>query len=167
MEKSFKPLRALFVGFGNVGQKVAEILFVERDQHPGVHSLDLSVVGIITKSRGSLVNHNGVDVVKGLQEIRDGGRFSWTNFELTNLNGIDAVCQLDYDVLIELSTLSIAERGEPALTHVREALKRGRHVVTANKAPAAFAPFHPAANRRSTSVAFCRETHFSSHSAPG
>lgn len=139
MGKSTKPLRALFVGFGNVGQKVAEILFVERDQHSGVHGLDLSVVGIITKSRGSLVNHNGVDIVKGLKEIRDDGRFSWTNFELTNLTGLDAVRQLDYDVLIELSTLSIKERGEPALSHVREALKRGRHVVTANKAPAAFA----------------------------
>ena len=132
-------LRTLFIGFGNVGQKVAEILFVERDLHPRVHGLDLSVIGIITKSHGSLVNHNGVDVVKGLKEIRDTGRFSWTNFELTNLNGLDAVRQLDYDVLVELSTLSIADRGEPALSHVREALKRGRHVVTANKAPAAFA----------------------------
>jgi homoserine dehydrogenase len=139
MGKDPNILRALFVGFGNVGQKVAEILFVERDQHPGVHNLDLSVVGIITKSHGSLVNHNGVDVVTALKEIRDVGRFSWTNFELTNLTGLDAVRQLDYDVLIELSTLSIAERGEPALSHVRGALTRGRHVVTANKAPAAFA----------------------------
>ncbi|HCA81886.1 MAG TPA: homoserine dehydrogenase, partial [Bacteroidetes bacterium] len=47
---------------------------------------------------------------------RDDGRFSWTNFELTNLNGLDAVRQLDYNVLVELSTLSIAERGEPALS---------------------------------------------------
>lgn len=132
-------MKALFVGFGNVGQKVAEILFVERDIHPRLHDLRLSVVGIITKSRGSVVNHNGVDVVKALKEIRDGGRFSWANFELTSLNAFDAVRQLDYDVLVELSTLSIAERGEPALSHVREALSRGRHVVTANKAPAAFA----------------------------
>ncbi len=139
MGKNAQQLRALFVGFGNVGQKVAEILFIERDRHTGVHSLDLSVVGIITKSHGSLVNHDGVDIVKGLKEIRDVGRFSWTNFELTNLSGLDAVRQLDYDVLVELSTLSIAERGEPALSHVREALSRGRHVVTANKAPAAFA----------------------------
>lgn len=134
-----KPLKALFVGFGNVGQKVAEILFLERALHPRVHDLNLSVVGVVTKSRGSLVNHNGIDVVKALKEIRDGGRFSWTNFELTKLGALDAVRQLDYDVLIELSTLSISERGEPALSHVREALRRGRHVVTANKAPAAFA----------------------------
>ncbi len=139
MQAENKPVRALFVGFGNVGQKVAEILFLERERHPNVRSLDLRVVGIVTKSRGSLVNNNGVDVVKALQEIREGGRFSWTNFELTNIKGLDAVRQLDYDVLVELSTLSIAQKGEPALSHVREALNRGKHVVTANKAPAAFA----------------------------
>ena len=134
-----KPLRSLFVGFGNVGQRVAEILFVEREQHPNLSPLNLTVVGIVTKSRGSLVNNKGVDVAKALHEIRELGRFSWTNFELTNLNALDAVQQLDYDVLVELSVLSIAELGEPALSYVREALKRGRHVVTANKAPAAFA----------------------------
>lgn len=139
MIDSGKKLRALFIGFGNVAQKVAEILFVEGNQHPRLRDLNLSIIGIITRSRGSLVNNDGVDVVKALNEIRDLGRFSWTNFELTNLNGEDAVRQLDYDVLVELSTLSIANRGEPALTHVREALKRGKHVVTANKAPSAFA----------------------------
>jgi homoserine dehydrogenase len=139
MKNESRALRALFVGFGNVGQKVAEILFLERDKHPNTRPLQLTIVGAITKSKGSLVNNNGIDVSKALQEMRENGRFSWTNFELTNIQGIDAVRQLDYDVLVELSTLSIAERGEPALSHVREALKRGRHVVTANKAPAAFA----------------------------
>lgn len=134
-----KPTKVLFVGFGNVGQKVAEILYLEHDKHPQTHSLNLSIIGIVTKSRGSLVNNNGIDVVKALHEIHDLGRFSWTNFELTSIKGLEAVQQLDYDVLVELSTLSIVERGEPALSHVREALKRGRHVVTANKGPAAFA----------------------------
>jgi homoserine dehydrogenase len=38
-----------------------------------------------------------------------------------------------------LSTLNIGRRGEPAVSHVRAALQRGRHAVTANKGPAAFA----------------------------
>jgi homoserine dehydrogenase len=133
------PIKALFIGFGNVAQKVAEILFVDRAKHVNVQGLNLSVIGIVTRSRGALINNNGVDVVKALKEIREGGRFSWTNFELTHMNGLDAVHQLEYDVLVELSTLSIVQKGEPALSHVREALTRGKHVVTANKAPAAFA----------------------------
>jgi len=158
MQSEEKPVRALFVGFGNVGQKVAEILFLEREKHPNVYSLNLCIVGIVTKSRGSLVNNNGVDIVKALHEIRDGGRFSWTNFELTSINGLDAVRQLDYDVLVELSTLSIAEKGEPALSHVREALNRGKHVVTANKAPAAFAYHELVSLARQKSVSFLMES---------
>jgi len=139
MNSERKPTKVLFVGFGNVGQKVAEILYLEHEKHPQTHSLDLSIIGIVTKSRGSLVNNNGIDVAKALHEIRDLGRFSWTNFELTSIQAPEAVQQLDYDVLVELSTLSIVGRGEPALSHVREALRRGKHVVTANKGPAAFA----------------------------
>jgi len=158
MQAEARPLRALFVGFGNVGQKVTEILFLEREKHPNVKSLNLCVVGIVTKSRGSLVNNNGVDVSKALREIREGGRFSWTNFELTNIKGLDAIRQLDYDVLVELSTLSIAQKGEPALSHVREALNRGKHVVTANKAPAAFGYHELISLARQKGVSFLMES---------
>jgi homoserine dehydrogenase len=151
-------MKVLFVGFGNVAQKIVEILYVERDKHPRTHSLNLSIIGIVTKTRGSLVNNNGIDSVKALQEIRDLGRFSWTNFELTNINGLEAVQQLDYDVLVELSTLSIAERGEPALSHVREALKRGKHVVTANKGPAAFAYHELRSLAEKNGVSFLHES---------
>ncbi|MGA3244986.1 MAG: homoserine dehydrogenase [Bacteroidota bacterium] len=151
-------MKVLFVGFGNVAQKIVEILYVERDKHPRTHSVNLSIIGIVTKTRGSLVNNNGIDSVKALQEIRDLGRFSWTNFELTNINGLEAVQQLDYDVLVELSTLSIAERGEPALSHVREALKRGKHVVTANKGPAAFAYHELRSLAEKNGVSFLHES---------
>ena len=153
-----KPLRALFIGFGNVGQKVAEILFVERDKYPNVHDLNLSIVGIVTRSRGALVNNNGVEVKKALQELRDLERFSVTNFELVTIHGLDAVRQLDYDVLVELSTLSIKERGEPAVSHVREALKRGKHVVTANKGPAAFAYHELQSLAKQRGVCFLHES---------
>ena len=158
MSEAPSPARVLFIGFGNVGQKVVEILFLERDRHANIQNLHLTIVGVVTKSHGSLVNNNGVDMVKALQEIRDGGRFSWTNYELTNLKGLDAVRLLDYDVLVELSTLSIAEKGEPALSHVREALNRGKHVVTANKAPAAFAYHELQALARSKGVSFLMES---------
>jgi homoserine dehydrogenase len=151
-------MKALFVGFGNVGQKIAEILYGEREKHPRTHSLNLTIIGIVTKSRGSLVNNNGVDIVKALQEIRDAGRFSWTNFELTSIKSLEAVRQLEYDVLVELSTLSISERGEPALSHVREALKRSKHVVTANKGPAAFAYHELRSLAEKNGVSFLHES---------
>ena len=53
-------------------------------------------------------------------------------------SSLDFVRQVPADVLLEVTPLD-PRRGEPAITHVREALRRGLHVVTANKGPAAFA----------------------------
>src|SRR6266542_1525352 len=44
--------------------------------------------------------------------------------------------ELPADVLVEMTTLDPVT-GEPALTHIREALAAGMHVVTANKGPIA------------------------------
>jgi len=151
-------VRALFIGFGNVGQKVAEILFLEREKYPKLRDLNLSIIGIVTKSRGSLVNIKGVDVVRAVKDIRDINRFSSLSPELVAISGVEAVRQLDYDVLVELSTLSIQQRGEPAVSHVREALMRGRHVVTANKAPAAFAYHELVELAREKGVKFLHES---------
>jgi homoserine dehydrogenase len=46
--------------------------------------------------------------------------------------------QCSADVVIETTPLDI-DSGEPAITHIRAALTRGQHVVTANKGPIAFA----------------------------
>jgi len=157
-DQSSSSVRALFIGFGNVGQKVTEILYLEREKYPKLRDLNLSIIGIVTKSRGSLVNTKGVDVVRAVKDIRDINRFSSLSPELVAISGVEAVRQLDYDVLVELSTLSIQQRGEPALSHVREALVRGRHVVTANKAPAAFAYHELVELARQKGVKFLHES---------
>ena len=44
----------------------------------------------------------------------------------------------DYDVLIEITPIEIMS-GQPAIDHIRHALMRGKHVITANKGPIAWA----------------------------
>lgn len=131
--------RALIVGFGHVGQKLAEILFLEKEKFLRLSGLDLKVIGIITRNHGCLVNTDGLDMPRVLGEIGKKGHFSAKNPDYRFLSALQAVKELEYDVLIEISTLSIANSGEPAVSHIREALKRGRHVVTANKGPVAYA----------------------------
>jgi len=134
-KKQHRPLRALFVGFGHVAQKMAAMLTVERKSFPGLKDLDLETIGILTRSRGVLVNPAGIDLAWALRVLGEKGAFPGPN----QISVRQAVEELDYDVLVELSTLNIAEKGEPAVSHVRTALNRKRHVVTANKGPAAFA----------------------------
>lgn len=131
---SKKRLRAVIVGFGNVGQRMAAMLSEERGKYPGLEGLDLAPVAIITGRHGGLVEPKGIDLLKALRKYRENG-----SFPPAPLTALQAIETLDYEVLVELSALDIEKRGEPAVSHVRAALARGRHAVTANKGPAAFA----------------------------
>jgi homoserine dehydrogenase len=133
-KKQTRPVRAVFVGFGNVAQKMAAMLTEEREKFPGLAGLDLAPIAIFTGRHGGLVDEKGIDLGGALRQLRERGEFPAAP-ETT----MRALQTLDYDVLVELSTLNIARRGEPAVSHVRTALERGRHAVTANKGPAAFA----------------------------
>ena len=133
-KKQPRPLRAVFVGFGNVARRMAAMLTRERHLFPGLDELRLEPMAIFTGRHGGLVDAAGIDLARALEQFRKNGRFPVAPMAL-----MEALQTLDYDVLVELSTLNIADKGEPALAHVRAALNHKRHVVTANKGPAAFA----------------------------
>jgi homoserine dehydrogenase len=131
-------VRALLLGFGNVGRAAADIL-VRRDQYPGLAGLDVAVVGIVTGRHGALLNRRGIDLERALADWRGQGRFSPRHPDQVETSALDATRTVDYDVVVEMTPLTRQARGEPAITHVREALRRGRHAITANKGPLAWA----------------------------
>jgi len=132
-------MKILVIGFGYVGQQIAEILYLEKEKYADLSSLDLSITGLFTKTRGALLDPSGIDMPTAIRQIQDSGYFSDNNPQITSQSLLQAIHTLEYDILVELSTLSIENRGEPALSYIREALKRKKHVVTANKGPVAFA----------------------------
>lgn len=125
-------MRILLLGFGRVGRAVASLLL------SGSH-LDACIVGIITRHHGSIVNSSGVPLDRAIATYDRRGEFDQSTPGWSALESQTAVDRLDYDVLVELTTLSIERRGEPAASHVRGALRRKKHVVLANKGPIAFA----------------------------
>jgi len=154
-------LRLLLVGFGRVGRVLAEIL-VDRDSYPALAARPevdgIRVVGITTGSRGALADPAGIDLGSALTAVGDGGRFTPEHPAWSELGTAEAVASLDYDVLVELSPLSVAGRGEPALGWVRTALDRGRHVVSANKGPVAWGYRELAALAAERGVSFLFES---------
>ncbi len=132
------PMRLLLAGFGNVGRTLAGIL-ARCDAHPGLTGFDVAVVGITTGSHGALADDRGIGLGSALASFDRHGRFTSGDPGFAALDTAGAIAGLDYDVLVELSPLSIAGRGEPAIGHVRGALQRGRHVVSGNKGPVAWA----------------------------
>lgn len=152
-----RPLRALWLGFGNVGQAAADIL-VRRDDYPGLADLDVAVVGIVTRTHGTALAPRGLDLAAMLSHWRAHGRLPEARRGASVRDAREAARTLDYDVLVEMTPLTRKARGEPAITHVREALSRGRHVISANKGPLAWAYPALAGLARKHGVEFLHET---------
>lgn len=131
-------MRLLLAGFGHVGRTLATLL-VDRAAHPGLAGLAVTVVGITTGSHGAVANPAGLDLAIAVRAYEAHGGFTAAHPDRADLDTPTAVATLDYDVLVELSPLSVARRGEPAIGHVRAALEAGRHAVSANKGPVAWA----------------------------
>lgn len=112
-------MRIAIVGFGHVGRALAKLLVAERDRLP------VTVTAIVTAGHGSVVEPRGLDLERALAD----GAFGSPR---------PAIGGLPADAVVELTPLDV-ETGGPGLTHVREALGAGRHVVTANKGPIALA----------------------------
>jgi len=132
-------MRILLLGFGHVGRKLASLLSSEQHLHPGIRQLEAAVVGIVTLEHGCLYDPHGISLEEALEQYRVQGGFLATTAGSGPRSALDAVNSVDYDVLVELTTLSIEQGGEPALSYLRAALRRSKHVVCANKGPLAFA----------------------------
>jgi len=131
-------IRVLCVGFGRVARTLTEIL-TRRQDFPGLADAPaIEVIAITTGGSGALVDPEGLDLERVLEEVRRHGRFTTDHPGAAALDTGTAARVLDYDVLVEMSPLAVAGRGEPALSYVRTALERGRHAVSANKGPVAW-----------------------------
>ena len=129
-------MRILFIGFGNVAKETARIL-TEKELYP---KLDLvpTVIGVFTQRHGGVENTNGLDLRSVLRSLKEKNTLVCEDEQLSSLTPLEAAQILDYDVLVELSALSISEHGEPASSYIHAALERGKSVVSANKGPVAF-----------------------------
>lgn len=129
-------MRLLFIGFGNVAKEMARI-FTHRELYPKLR-LAPETVGIFTARHGGVEDAKGLDLAAVLENMKSRRTLTEDGAGLSPLSPLEAAQRLDYDVLVELSALSIKDRGEPAVSHIRAALSRGKSVVSANKGPVAF-----------------------------
>lgn len=131
-------LRISLVGFGVVGQGLAELLLQKQTHIQQEYNTNLLVVSIATGRSGFLYNPAGLDLTRLLQLVRAGQSlkaYSDCQHWDSTLAGLQAS---EADVLVEVTGTNLRD-AEPGLSHIRAALARGIPVVTANKGPAALA----------------------------
>lgn len=133
-----RDIRIALVGFGNVGRR-----FVEHLRGPYVPALQAAgarvrVTGIATARHGLAIDARGIDLGLALRLVAK-GRSLETLHRGPRAGDVRAfIGRVPADVLVEVTTLD-PRSGQPATGHVRQALGRGMHVITANKGPVAFA----------------------------
>jgi len=134
-KKESNEMKLLFLGFGTVGQGLAELLIDRQAELKAKHGLDWQVVGIADMLKGSIYNPNGLDLKAALDKAASGGKLS----ELGDAFEGDALAMVnaaDADMMVEMTYTDI-KTGEPATSHVKAALEKGMHVTTTNKGPVA------------------------------
>ncbi|UCE39947.1 MAG: homoserine dehydrogenase [Candidatus Aminicenantes bacterium] len=129
-------MRLLFIGFGTVGQGLAEHLVRKKDLLSNMYGLNIQVVGIADKIKGSITNPEGINLPDALEKVGGGGDLSDLPGSKFEGEALDMIQQVEADVMLE-ATYTDIETGEPATSHVRMAMDHGMHVVTTNKGPVA------------------------------
>ncbi|GAB4482123.1 MAG: homoserine dehydrogenase [Anaerolineales bacterium] len=120
-----------FLGFGNVGRALAELLLRKRAELRDERGITFSVTGIATARHGMVVNPNGLDLSGALDLLRTGRPLTLLTNSLVS-DSLDFIRKCGADVLFENTPVNY-ESGQPAIDHVRLALESGMHVATANK----------------------------------
>jgi homoserine dehydrogenase len=124
-----------FIGFGVVGQGLAEILLKKKEELKAAHGFDYSVVAVSDFKLGSALDNGGLDLAKVL-ELAGQGKISEYPGAETGLDALETIKKSDADIVIEV-TYTDVKTGEPAYGHFKAALEAGKHLVTTNKGPTA------------------------------
>lgn len=131
-----KQLRLSLVGFGVVGQSFATLLEKKRDLLRQQYELDVTFVSVASARNGFIYRETGLSIPTLLElaasrhALRDHPGIVHFSDALKGLQATTA------DGLVEVTPTNLRD-AEPALSHIRAALSRGMHVITANKGPVA------------------------------
>jgi homoserine dehydrogenase len=129
-------MRLLFVGFGTVGQGLAELLLAKREELAARYGFEATVVGIADMLKGSAYDPDGLDLAEAMARVGRGESLSdWPEVGRP-WNAPTMIAEADADAMLE-ATYTDIKTAQPATDHIRAALERGMHVTTTNKGPLA------------------------------
>jgi homoserine dehydrogenase len=132
-----EEINICLVGFGNAAQEFCRMLITKTVEIKANTGHTIKVTAIAGRSKGAIINREGIDLAKALIEVKNDGSFDARAQDTVTMETLQVIRHCSANVLVELSTLSIYD-GEPAITHIEAAFDKGMHVITGNKGPIAF-----------------------------
>ena len=124
-----------FLGFGNVGKALAELLLCKRKNIQEQNDVTFSITGIATGSHGIAIDPEGIDLRTAIERVNSGHSLTAISNQPTSVStSLEFIQNCGADVLFEITPVNY-ETGQPAVDFIRAALTAGMHVATANKGP--------------------------------
>ncbi len=126
------------IGFGNVGQGFVRILAQKSEELERKYGFKYKLIGIADPIKGSVYDEKGLDVKKLIELVDKQGHIKEYPGGLKDIDSFFLCRSSNIDIIVEVTPTNV-KTGEPGLSHIREALSNGKHVVTSNKGPIALA----------------------------
>jgi homoserine dehydrogenase len=124
-----------FLGFGNVGKALAELLLLKRNELRKQYAITFSVNGIATGSHGNAIDQDGIDLTQALKLVDANQSLASIHRQGTKIqNPFDFIRDCGAEVLFETIPVNYTS-GQPAVDYIRAALESRMQVCTANKGP--------------------------------
>jgi homoserine dehydrogenase len=122
-----KTVCCSILGFGAIGQGVAEVLLMKKEYLKSI-GLDVKVVAVVD-SKGATLNPEGVDLADCLTRKRASGTVA-----LENITGVEVIKSVAHELVIETTPTNI-KTGGVGLQNMLAAFETGKDVITSNKGP--------------------------------
>jgi len=130
--------RLAFVGFGTVGQGLADLLLEKRELLKEKYDFEYAVVAVSDSLKGSVYDSDGLDLKELLSLVRETGGIQEYPKGEKGWDSLKTIRESNADIVVEVTYTDI-QTGEPAISHIKAALNSKKHVVTTNKGPIALA----------------------------
>ncbi|MBN2245018.1 MAG: homoserine dehydrogenase [Candidatus Aminicenantes bacterium] len=129
-------MRLIFIGFGTVGQGLADLLLGKKDYLAKKYGFEFVVTGISDINLGSLYDPGGINLGQAVKAVSEKGKLERSSGPVYEQDALRMIQDAEADVIVE-ATYTDIKTAEPATAHIRTALSKGMHVVTTNKGPLA------------------------------
>lgn len=129
------------IGFGTVGQGLAEILRDKAAMLRDSLGFEGQIVAVSDVLKGSLYHPEGLDTATLLEVVQRTGQladYPDTPGLIRGWDSLTTIRQSNADTVVEVAYTDITT-GQPAIDHCRAAFASGKNVVMSNKGPVALA----------------------------
>jgi homoserine dehydrogenase len=129
-----RQISLAMIGFGNVGRAFARLVAAKQSDLQGKFGIALRVTGIATLHHGTAIRGEGIDMERALALFDRGESLAALGDVPAPSSNLEFIQSCPADALLENSPVN-HDTGQPAIDHLKAALEKGMHAITANKGP--------------------------------